>query len=159
LTIRPARPGDEALIATLVKELAAYERLADQAVATPAALAAALFGPSPTAHALIAEAEGQPAGFCLYFYSFSTFIGRPGIYVEDVFVRPEFRRRGFGRAFFHYLARKAVAEGCGRMEWAVLDWNEPAIRFYAALGAVPMSEWTTQRLAGAALKNFAESEG
>jgi GNAT superfamily N-acetyltransferase len=159
LTIRPARLEDAALIATLVKELAEYERLAEHAVATPDDLAAALFGSSPKAFALIVESEGQPAGFCVYFYMFSTFTGRPGIYVEDVFVRPEFRRRGYGRAFFHHLARKAVDEGCGRVEWAVLNWNEPAIRFYASLGAVPMTEWTTQRLAGDALKNFAENEG
>jgi len=116
-----------------------------------------LFGPSPKAHALIVEQDGQPAGFAIYFYNFSTFLGRPGIYVEDVFIRPEFRRAGFGRAIFKYLAQKAVAENCGRMEWWVLDWNEPAIRFYAGLGAVPMDEWTVQRLTGDALKNFAES--
>ena len=157
MSIRPAAPEDLPLIASLVRELAEYEKLADQAVATEADFAESLFGPHPKAYALIVEQDGQPAGFAIYFYNYSTFLGRPGIYVEDVFVRPEFRRGGFGRAIFKYLAQKAVAENCGRMEWWVLDWNEPAIRFYAGLGAVPMDEWTVQRLTGDALKNFAES--
>ena len=157
MTIRPAAPADLPLIAMLVRELAEYEKLADQAVATEADFAESLFGPAPKAHALIVEQDGQPAGFAIYFYNFSTFLGRPGIYVEDVFIRPEFRRGGFGRAIFKYLARKAVDENCGRMEWWVLDWNEPAIRFYGSLGAVPMDEWTVQRLTGDALKSFAES--
>jgi GNAT superfamily N-acetyltransferase len=156
LTIRPAQQSDIPLIADLVRELAEYERLADQVVATHGDLAAALFGPSPKAHAVIVEADGVAAGFGLYFYNFSTFLGRPGLYVEDVYIRPAFRRSGLGRAVFHYLARKAAAEGCRRMEWAVLNWNEPAIRFYASLGAVPQTEWTVQRLSGAALIEFAE---
>jgi GNAT superfamily N-acetyltransferase len=155
VTIRPALPSDIALIATLVKELADYERLAEQAIATPDDFAAALFGIPPKAHALIVEVDGQAAGFGVYFYNFSTFVGRAGIFIEDIFIRPAFRRRGLGRAVFLYLAEKAVAEGCGRMEWSVLDWNEPAIHFYASLGATPMSGWTVQRLAGAALKSFA----
>jgi GNAT superfamily N-acetyltransferase len=153
--IRPAVPADLPLIATLVRELAEYERLADQAVATEADFEAALFGVSPKAHALIAEAAGKPAGFGLYFYNFSTFVGRPGIYIEDIYIRPEFRRLGLGRAVFKYLAHKAVEERCGRMEWSVLDWNEPALRFYAGLGAVPMDGWTAQRLTGDALRRFA----
>ena len=157
MSIRPAVSADLPLIATLVRELAEYEKLAHQAVATEADFQVALFGASPKAHALIVEHDGQPAGFAIYFYNFSTFLGRPGLYVEDVFVRPEFRRNGYGRAIFKYLAQKAVDENCGRMEWWVLDWNEPAIRFYAGLGAVPMDEWTVQRLTGDALKNFAES--
>jgi GNAT superfamily N-acetyltransferase len=157
MTIRPAAPEDLLLITSLVRELAEYEKLAHQAVATEADFAESLFGPHPKAYALIVEHEGQPAGFAIYFYNYSTFLGRPGIYVEDVFIRPEFRRGGFGRAIFKYLAQKAVAENCGRMEWWVLDWNEPAIRFYAGLGAVPMDEWTVQRLTGDALKSFAES--
>ena len=157
MSIREATPADLPLIASLVRELAEYEKLAHQAVATEADFAESLFGPSPKAHALIVEHEGQPAGFAIYFYNYSTFLGRPGIYVEDVFVRPEFRRNGFGRALFKYLAQKAVAEKCGRMEWWVLDWNEPAINFYRGLGAVPMDEWTVQRLTGDALKSFAES--
>ena len=157
MSIRPAVSADLPLIASLVRELAEYEKLAHQAVATEADFAAALFGPSPKAYALIVEHDGQPAGFAVYFYNFSTFLGRPGLYVEDVFVRPEFRRNGYGRAIFKYLAQKAVDENCGRMEWWVLDWNEPAIKFYGSLGAVPMDEWTVQRLTGDALKNFAES--
>jgi diamine N-acetyltransferase len=157
LSIRPATQADLPLIASLVRELAEYEKLAHQAVATEADFAVALFGQSPKAHALIVEHDGQLAGFAIYFYNFSTFLGRPGLYVEDVFIRPEFRRNGFGRLIFKYLAQKAVDENCGRMEWWVLDWNEPAIKFYAGLGAVPMDEWTVQRLTGDALKNFAES--
>ena len=155
--IRAATPADVPLIASLVRELAEYEKLADQAVATDSDFARALFSPSPKAHALIVEHDGQPAGFALYFYNFSTFLGRPGIYIEDVFIRPEFRRNGFGRAIFKYLAQKALAENCGRLEWWVLDWNAPAIDFYRGLGAVAMDEWTVQRLTGDALKTFAES--
>jgi len=157
MSIREATPADLPLIASLVRELAEYEKLAHQAVATEADFAESLFGPHPKAYALIVEHEGQPAGFAIYFYNYSTFLGRPGIYVEDVFVRPEFRRNGFGRALFKYLACKALAEKCGRMEWWVLDWNEPAINFYRGLGAVAMDEWTVQRLTGDALKSFAES--
>jgi len=157
MSIREATQADLPLITSLVRELAEYEKLAHQAVATEADFAESLFGPSPKAYALIVEHEGQPAGFAIYFYNYSTFLGRPGIYVEDVFVRPEFRRNGFGRALFKYLAQKAVAEKCGRMEWWVLDWNEPAINFYRGLGAAPMDEWTVQRLTGDALKSFAES--
>lgn len=157
MSIRPATPEDLPLVTSLVRELAEYEKLAHQAVATEADFAESLFGLHPKAYALIVEQDGQPAGFAIYFYNYSTFLGRPGIYVEDVFIRPEFRRGGFGRAIFKYLAQKAVAENCGRMEWWVLDWNEPAIRFYAGLGAVPMDEWTVQRLTGDALKTFAES--
>jgi GNAT superfamily N-acetyltransferase len=157
MSIRDATPADLPLIVSLVRELAEYEKLAHQAVATEADFAESLFGPSRKAYALIVEHDGQPAGFAIYFYNYSTFLGRPGIYVEDVFVRPEFRRNGFGRALFKYLAQQAVAEKCGRMEWWVLDWNEPAIDFYRGLGAVPMDEWTVQRLTGDALKSFAES--
>jgi GNAT superfamily N-acetyltransferase len=157
MTIRAATPDDLPLIVALVRELAAYERLSEQAVASEADFARALFGSPPAAHALIAEFGGAAAGFALYFYNFSTFVGRRGLYVEDVFVRPEFRRCGLGRGLFRYLAAIAVAENCGRMEWSVLDWNEPAIRFYASLGATPMHEWTVQRLTGAALAAFAAS--
>jgi GNAT superfamily N-acetyltransferase len=156
LTIRPALPADVPLIVALVRELAEYERLADQVVATEEDFAASLFGTPARAHAIIIEAEGRPAGFALYFYNFSTFLGRPGLYLEDLFIRPEFRRLGLGRAVFKYLAQKAVAESCGRMEWWVLDWNEPALRFYKSLGAEPMSDWTVQRLTGDALRKVAE---
>jgi GNAT superfamily N-acetyltransferase len=155
-SIRPARPEDVPQILALIRELAEYERLADQAIATTEQLAEAFFGPNPKAHALIVEADGEAVGVGVYFYNFSTFLGRAGIYVEDVYVRPEFRRRGLGRMVFQYLARKAVAEGCTRMEWSVLNWNEPAIRFYRGLGAVPLDAWTTQRLSGSALADFAK---
>ncbi len=156
MNIRAATPDDLPLIATLVRELAAYERLADQAVASEADFERAIFGPGAVASALIAEIDGAAAGFAVYFYKFSTFVGRKGLYVEDVFVRPAFRRFGLGRAMFRRLAEIAVAENCGRMEWSVLDWNEPALRFYASLGAVRMDEWTVQRLTGAALEDFAK---
>jgi len=154
--IRPAEPKDLPPLAALVRELAEYERLADQAVATLDDLHAAFFGPRPRAHALMIETDGEAVGVAVYFYNFSTFAGRAGIWVEDIYVRPEFRRRGLARAVFQYLARKAVAEGCARMEWSVLNWNEPAICFYESLGAVPLSAWTTERLSGAALTDFAK---
>ncbi len=157
MKIRASTPSDVPLIAAMVRELAEYERLTDHAVATEADFATALFGARPAAQAIIGEWENASAAFALYFYNFSTFLGRKGLYVEDVFVRPEFRRHGIGRAMFRYLAAKAVAENCGRMEWWVLDWNEPAIRFYAGLGATPMTEWTVQRLSGPALEAFAAS--
>ncbi len=156
MIIRAATPADVALIATLVRELAEYEKLADEAVATMADFERALFGAESKAYALIVEDDGRPAGFAIFFYNFSTFLGRPGIYVEDVYIRPEFRRHGLGKAVFKYLAQKAIQENCGRMEWSVLDWNEPAIEFYAGLGAKPMDEWTVQRLTGQALLEFAE---
>jgi GNAT superfamily N-acetyltransferase len=149
--IRPARPDDCELIAILIGELAEYERLAHEAVATADDLRRDLFGERPYAEAVIAEVEGEPAGFALFFHNYSTFQGRPGLYLEDLFVRPAYRGRGLGRALLVHLARLALARGCGRMEWAVLDWNAPAIAFYESLGARPMSDWTTYRLDGAAL--------
>ncbi len=157
MTIRPAVRGDVPLIVSLVRELAEYEHLADQVVATEENFANALFGDPSRAHAVIAEIEGQPAGFGLYFFNFSTFLGRPGLYVEDVYIRPLHRSRGLGRAIFRHLAEVALERNCGRMEWWVLDWNEPAIRFYRSLGAEPMIEWTVQRLTGDALRDLAES--
>ena len=157
LTIRPAAEADLSLIASLVRELAEYENLADQAVATEVDFQMALFGAEPKAHALIVEDDGKPAGFAIYFYGFSTFLGRPSLYVEDVFIRRQYRRNGFGKAIFKYLAKKAVVENCGRVEWSVLDWNEPAILFCRGMGAVSMNEWTVQRLTGDALKTFAAS--
>jgi GNAT superfamily N-acetyltransferase len=150
-----AVPADAAVIADLVRELADYERLGHEAAATASDFAMALFGPVPRAHAMLAEMEGDVVGFALYFFNFSTFLGRHGLYVEDVFVRPDHRRRGIGRAFFQALAARAVAEGCGRMEWAVLNWNRPAIEFYRSFGAVPLDAWTLQRLAGGALHALA----
>lgn len=131
-----------------------FERLEPECVADTSLLNHYLFE-DKKAHALVAEWEGAPAGFALYFYNFSTFVGRPGLYLEDLFVRPAFRRRGIARAIFQWLARKAVAEGCGRFEWSVLDWNENAIAFYRSLGARPMDEWIIQRLSGEALQRLA----
>jgi GNAT superfamily N-acetyltransferase len=158
IRLAAAAEADVPLIASLIKALADYERLADQAVATEADLRAALFGPHPAAEVLIAYADSAPAGFALYFQSFSTFTGRPGLYLEDLFVKPEFRRRGIGRMLLARLARIAVDRGYGRMEWSVLNWNEMALRVYRAAGAVPMSDWTVYRLSGAALRDLADRD-
>lgn len=157
-TIRPARPDDAEAIADLIRELAVYEKLADQARARPDDLRRHLFGPRPVAEALIAELDGRAVGFALYFHNFSTFLGRPGLYLEDLFVQPEHRGLGIGKALFRALGRIAAERGCGRMEWAVLDWNEPAIGFYRALGARPMDEWTVFRLDGEALNRLDHPE-
>jgi GNAT superfamily N-acetyltransferase len=154
--LRDATADDAEAIAALVRELAVYERLGHEVTATPQDFRAALFGPVPRAHAMLADAEGSSVGLALYFFNFSTFVGRHGLYVEDVFVQPAYRGAGIGRAFFQALAARAVAERCRRMEWAVLDWNEPALNFYRNLGAVPMSDWTVQRLAGDALHGLAQ---
>lgn len=145
-TIRPARESDTAVILQLIRELAAYERLLDEVTATETGLRQQLFGPRPMAEVLLAEVDGAVAGFALFFHNFSTFVGKPGLYLEDIFVRPEYRGRGIGREFFRRLARLALERDCGRMEWAVLNWNQPALEFYRALGAVPMSDWIVQRL-------------
>ena len=152
--MREARPNDAGLLLSLIRELAEFERLTHECVADETLLRRFLFE-DRRAHAIVAEWDGQPAGFALYFYNFSTFVGRPGLYLEDLFVRPEFRRNGIAKAVFRYLARKAVEEGCGRMEWSVLNWNENAIAFYRSLGAKPMDEWTVQRLSGEALERLA----
>jgi GNAT superfamily N-acetyltransferase len=157
-TIRPATHQDVPLILDLIKELAEYERLSSEVVATEAGLTAALFGNSARAHALIAYSGADPVGFAVYFYNFSTFLGRAGLYLEDLFVRPAWRRHGVGRRLLRELAERAVAEGCGRLEWSVLDWNEPAIRFYRSIGARAMDEWTVYRLTGDALVRFASGE-
>lgn len=157
ILVRPARDGAAAIILSFVRELADYEKLSHEAVATEAMIARALAGPRPYAEALIAEAGGAPAGFALFFHTFSTFVGRPGLYLEDIYVRPAQRRRGVGLALLRELARIALARDCGRMEWAVLDWNEPALRFYRdKLGARAMSEWTVQRLDRARIEALAE---
>jgi GNAT superfamily N-acetyltransferase len=147
---------DSALIFDLVRELAEYERLAHEVDATQDDIAGALFGPNPRVFAEIAEWDGEPAGFALWFYNFSTFRGRHGIYLEDLFVRPSFRSKGIGKSLIKHLARRCVDEGLSRFEWWVLDWNEPAIRFYQALGASPMDEWTVQRVTGENLMKLAE---
>ena len=155
VTIRDAVPGDEERVAQFVRALAAYEHLLHQVRGTAADFSHALFGPRPRASALFAETDGQAVGFALWFYTFSTFAARPGLYVEDVFVIAEHRRRGIGRMIFRDLARRALVEGCARMEWSVLNWNAPAIGFYRLIGARPVDDWTAQRLDGEALLAFA----
>ncbi len=155
ITLRPAVPVDIPLILEFVHELAEYEKLAHEAVATEAQFQEALFGEKPVIEVVLAQADGEPAGFALFFTSFSTFVGKPGIYLEDLFVRPAFRHRGIARRLMQHLAGLAVERGYGRFEWSVLDWNEPAIAFYRSLGAVPMDEWTVQRLTGEALHKLA----
>ena len=145
-TLRPAEPRDCADIDRLIRELAAYEKLADQAVGTPEGLHAALFGPRPACEALVAERHGRAVGFALFFTTFSTFLARPGIYLEDVFVEPEQRGRGIGKAILRRLAALALERGCGRFEWRVLDWNEPSIRFYESLGGRILPEWELVRM-------------
>jgi GNAT superfamily N-acetyltransferase len=151
LHIRPAAPDDAALVLRLIRELAIYERLEHEAVATEADIARELFGPAPKVFCDIAEWEGQPAGFALWFYTFSTFVGRHGIWLEDLFVFPDLRGRGIGKALLVELARRCVREGLGRFEWAVLDWNQPSIDFYKAQGARIMGEWERCRVDGEAL--------
>ena len=153
--VREASADDVPLILTLIGELAEYERLSHEVVATEGSLQEWLFGEKPVAEVLIAEHQGAAVGFALFFHSFSTFLGRPGIYLEDLYVRPAFRRRGTGKAMLVHLAKLARERGCGRLEWSVLDWNEPSIRFYQSLGAVAMDDWTVHRVAGEALDRLA----
>lgn len=144
--IRPAGPKDLPVILQLIRELAEYEKLTHEVAATEENLATTLFGPRPYAEVLIAEEGDNPAGFCLFFHNFSTFLSKPGIYLEDMFVRPIYRNKGIGKMFFAQLARIASERGCGRIEWSVLDWNAPSIEFYKKLGAVALDEWTIYRL-------------
>ena len=155
LSIRAATPADAGLIKSLVAELAEYEKLSHEALATEADFARALFGPEPKAFAEIAELDSRPIGFSLWFYTFSTFVGRHGVYLEDLYVRPEARGRGAGRALMASLARRCVEEGLGRMEWAVLDWNAPAIAVYDRVGSAALEDWTVRRLTGEALRALA----
>lgn len=150
-SIRPATRADLPLIAALIRELADYEKLADEVRFDEAVLGDHLFGPRPMAEVIIGEVDGVAQGFALFFHNFSTFEGRPGIYLEDLFVRPAARGGGLGKALLAHLAKLAMERGCARLEWWVLDWNEPAIGFYRKLGARPMDEWTTMRLDGEAL--------
>ena len=154
-SIRPATPDDVPLVLHFIRALADYERLAHEVVATEADLHATLFGEQPAAEVVLGFYEDEPVGFALFFPTYSTFLARPGIWLEDLFVEPAWRGRGFGRALLAYLGGLAYARGCGRLEWAVLDWNEPAIRFYEALGARPQSDWTTYRVTGDALVRLA----
>ncbi|MBK7197309.1 MAG: GNAT family N-acetyltransferase [Myxococcales bacterium] len=153
--VRPATVDDVGVILGFIRALAEYERLADAVVADEAALAATLFGPRPAAEVLLVEADGRPRGFALFFTSYSTFLAKPGLYLEDLFVEPEARGRGLGLALMATLAKICVARGYGRFEWSVLDWNQPALDFYRALGAAPQDEWTVQRLTGPALAALA----
>lgn len=155
ILLRPAAPSDVPLILQLIQELADYEKLRHEAIATEGLLQEHLFGPSPSAEVLIAEWDHAPAGFALYFRTFSTFLGRPGIYLEDLYVRPQYRGNGLGRSLLVHLAKVAVARGYGRVEWAVLNWNAPSIGFYQSLGATPLDEWTGYRLTGDALVQLA----
>jgi GNAT superfamily N-acetyltransferase len=156
LQLRSAVRQDVPLILGFIRALAEYEKLSHEVVATEEAIAEHLFGATPRAEVLIAEWEGAPAGFALFFHNFSTFLARPGIYLEDVFVHPEYRGRGIGKALLLELARLARERGCGRFEWAVLDWNEPSIRFYESLGARAMKEWQLMRVTGEALDRLAD---
>lgn len=153
-TIRLATVDDVALIRQFITELADYEKLGDQVVVDDEALRTHLFGPRPSAEALLGFVRDEPAAFAIFFQNFSTFLGRPGIYLEDLFVRPNFRRRGFGRAMLVHLAREANRRGCGRFEWTVLDWNEPAIKFYEGLGATVLPDWRVCRVTGDALREL-----
>lgn len=158
LVLREATPEDAELICEFIRELAVYEKLEHEFQATPKRMREMLFGARHYAEVIIAEWDDSPAGFALYFYNFSTFLAKPGIYLEDLFVRPEFRGHGIGKALLTRLARRAVAQDCGRVEWSVLDWNEPAIGFYKKLGAKMMDEWTVCRLTGEALQTLGRTE-
>jgi len=153
--IRAATKADVPVILAFIKKLADYERLSHEVVATEKILNETLFGRRRTAELAIGFYKKEPVGFVLFFHNYSTFLGQPGIYIEDLYVEEAFRRRGFGRALLTYVAQLAQERRCGRLEWSVLDWNEPAIHFYHRLGAVPMKEWTTFRLTGESLKKLA----
>jgi len=155
ITIRPATGSDLPQVLAFIRELAVYERLEHQVVATEADLVTALFGPRPYAEVAFACLDGTPVGFALFFHNFSTFLGKPGIYLEDLFVRPEARGLGVGKRLLTWLAHTTLERGCARLDWAVLDWNKPSIGFYLSLGAVAQDEWTTFRLTGAALERLA----
>jgi GNAT superfamily N-acetyltransferase len=156
IRIRRAKPEDAPTVVEFIRGLARYEKLEHEMVATEELIHRHAFGDEPLVHVLIAEHGTTPAGFALYFFNFSTFLGRPGLYLEDLFVEPAHRGNGIGKLLLTELARIAVERGCGRFEWSVLDWNEPAIGFYRNLGAYPMDEWTTYRMTGDALARLAE---
>jgi len=158
--IRPAGQGDSPVILAFIRELAAYEKLSHEIEVTEERLHASLFPDDgrPHAECVLASADGQPAGFALFFPTYSTFVGKPGLYLEDLYVRPAFRGQGIGTALLRHVAKIAEARGCGRMEWAVLDWNQPAVAVYERIGARRLTDWTTCRLAGDALARFAGSD-
>jgi GNAT superfamily N-acetyltransferase len=157
LEISPAVPADVALLLSLIKELAEFEKLQQHVVATEAVLRQSLFGGRPAAEAVIARVGGEPAGFALYFHNFSTFLGKHGLYLEDLFVRPDFRGHGAGKALLAYLAKLAIERGCGRFDWAVLDWNRRAQEFYESLGAQARTDWIGYRITGDALRRLSEA--
>jgi len=154
IAIRPATPADAGLILHFIRELAIYEKAENEVVSTPDDIRRTIFEEG-SARALICNVDGEPAGFAVYFFNYSTWQGRKGLYLEDLYVTPAYRHVGAGKALLQHLARVAVAEGCGRFEWSVLDWNEPALKFYESIGASPMPEWVRHRLAGRALEDFA----
>ncbi|HEX8911509.1 MAG TPA: GNAT family N-acetyltransferase [Humisphaera sp.] len=156
VSIRPGTPADVPTILALIRALAEYEQLLDQCVATEAGLRETLFGDRPAAEVLIARVGDDPVGFALFFPNYSTFLARPGVYLEDIFVRPEHRRRGIGKMLFREVAKVARARGAGRLEWAVLDWNAPSIAFYKGLGAVAMDDWTVYRMTADAIAKLAD---
>ncbi|WP_339411535.1 GNAT family N-acetyltransferase [Pseudomonas sp. EA_35y_Pfl2_R5] len=156
LTIRPATATDAALILRFITDLAIYEKAEHEVQTDAAGIEASLFGPESSTRALICEHDGQPIGYAVYFFNYSTWLGKHGLYLEDLYVSPEKRGVGAGKALLRHLAQLAVAKGCGRFEWAVLDWNQPAIDFYQSFGARPQDEWTTYRLTGQALTDFAQ---
>jgi GNAT superfamily N-acetyltransferase len=157
IAIRRARPTETGLVLSLIRELASYEKLLHEVEATEAGISAALFGDNPRLFCEIAEWNGEPVGFAVWFFNFSTFSGRYGIYLEDLFVRPEHRGKGIGKALLCYLAKLCVANGWARLQWSVLDWNAPSIAFYKSLGAVLMDEWTVCRINGPALAALAKA--
>ena len=158
LQIRPAKESDAPLVLDFIRKLAEYGDISSETTVNGADLRAALFGPRPVAEAILAYVGGEPAGFAVYSFTFSSFMGKPGIYVEDLFVEYQFRSRGIGKALLVTLARLGRERGCGRLEWSVLNWNEQAMEFYQDLGAVPMEEWTTFRLTGEALERLAAGD-
>ena len=153
--LRFADPSDVSLIFSFIRELAEYERLSHEVVATKEILRETLFGSRRVAEVILGFYEQKPVSFAIFFHNYSTFLGRPGLYLEDLYVKPEMRGKGFGKAMLAYLARLTIERGCGRFEWWVLDWNEPAIGFYKKLGATPMSDWTVYRVTGEALDKLA----
>lgn len=155
LKLHEAKKEDSELIVEYIRELAEFENLMHEFCATPQLIEQWLFGEKPRAHCLLAQWEGRPAGFVIYFYNFSSFLGQPGIYIEDVFVRPDFRGKGIARNIFRHLAQKALVEGCGRLGWSVLNWNSKAIELYASLGAESLDDWVMQRVKGEALEKLA----
>ena len=159
ITISPAQAADVPLILALINELAEYEKLRHESIATEASIQKALFGPTPRAEAVIARFENEPAGFALFFHNFSTFLGKPGLYLEDLFVRPAYRGRAIGKSLLSHLAALALQRDCGRFQWQVLDWNRPSRDFYERLGAQADPAWITYKISGEALRRLAESRG